>query len=472
MTQAAPITAFRSPPGPRAWPVLGHLLGVRAAGDFLSYLDPQWRAHGDVFRFQVLGRNAVVLAHPEAMKQVLSTRRDRYTKGSVYDGVRRVMGDGVLTLESDGWKRRRAILQPTFHRQSLAKLAVIMVESGARFFDELTLRAAKGSIAVDAHREMVKLTLAVVIDALFGRGLATASDVSYEALGAALELMGEEANGIPVPSWLPTPHNRKFQRTMRELDGVVYGLIAAARKRGTVDGSPKGSVDGADDGTLLSMLLSATDEETGQPLSDRAIRDEVFTLFVAGHETTALTMTWLFVMLDGRPEILARMQEEVRGVLGGREPGFDDVPKFPYVRQVIDEILRLRPPAPLVPRNVMQDDEIGGYRVKAGEMAFLLFWATHRHPDYWTRPEAFDPDRFSAEQSKGRHSWSYVPFSGGPRTCVGNMFALVESTLLLAQLLSRFDLDIQSCADVRPVAVATLRPSKAVGVVLRPRARA
>jgi cytochrome P450 len=462
VAQAEVLPLLRDPPGPRSLPFVGHLLGVRAAGDFLSYLEPQWRIYGDVFRFNVLGRNAVVFTHPEAIKQVLSTRRDRYTKGSIYDGVRRVMGDSVLTLDKDAWKRRRAIMQPAFHRQALAKLTVIMAQAGAKFFDALAARGRAGGvpIAVDAHHEMVKLTLDVVIDALFGRGLASAGDISYEALSGALELMSEAANGVPLPAWLPTPYNRKFQRTMRQLDGVVYALVAKARQRGT------------DEGTLLSMLLASVDEETGQPLSDKAIRDEVFTLFVAGHETTALTLTWIFVLLDGRPEVLARMKDEVATALGGRDPGFDDLPRLPYVRQVIDETLRLRPPAPLIPRNVMEDDDVGGFRVNAGEMAFLLFWATHRHPDFWPDAERFDPDRFAPERIKGRHSWSYVPFSGGPRTCIGNMFSLVETTLLVAQLLNRFEVDIQPCGDVRPIAIGTARPSRPVRVVLRTKVRA
>jgi cytochrome P450 len=455
--QTSPTPSLlREPPGPRALPVVGHLLGVRAAGDLISYLDPQWRRHGDVFRFKILGRSAVVLAHPEAMKQVLSTRRERYTKGHVYDGVRRVLGDGILTLESDAWKRRRALMQPAFHRQALQKLTATMVEAGARFFEALKRRGQGGPIEVEAHREMVQLTLDVVIEALFGRGLLRGAEVPYDTLSASLELISRASNGVPLPAWVPTPFNLRFQRTMRELDGVIYRLIGAARARKD------------DDGTLLSMLLRAVDEETGQPLTDKAIRDEVFTLFVAGHETTALTLTWMFVLLDGRPEILARMTEEARS-LGGGDPSFEDLPKLPYLRQAVDETLRLRPPAPLIPRNVAQDDEIGGFRVRAGELAFLLFWGTHRHPDFWPDAETFDPERFSPERSKGRHSWSYVPFSGGPRICIGNMFSLVETTLLIAQLLRRFDVTIRPCADVRPVAVGTIRPSRPVRVALRPR---
>jgi cytochrome P450 len=164
------------------------------------------------------------------------------------------------------------------------------------------------------------------------------------------------------------------------------------------------------------------------------------------------------------------MRREVDEVLGGREPTFDDVPKLAYVRQVVEESLRLRPPAPIIARNVVKDDEIDGYRVNVGDIVFPFFWAAHRHPAFWSDPETFDPDRFSPERSKDRHSWSFVPFSGGPRTCIGNSFALVESSILVAQILNRFDIDVLSCADVEPVAIATMRPSRPVRVVVRRRA--
>jgi cytochrome P450 len=166
------------------------------------------------------------------------------------------------------------------------------------------------------------------------------------------------------------------------------------------------------------------------------------------------------------------MEAEVREVLGGRDPSFEDVPKLQYLRQVVDETLRLRAPAGFVARDVVQDDEIGGYHVHAGELVLLFFWGAHRHPDFWKDPERFDPDRFAPEQDKARNSWSYVPFSGGPRTCIGNMFSLTETIVLIAQLLSRFEIQVQSCAAVKPVAVATVRPSRPVRVILTPRASA
>jgi cytochrome P450 len=433
---------------------------MRAAGDMAVYFDRLWQTHGDTFRFKLFGTNALVVAHPEALKQVLSTRRERYVKGKIYDTARGLLGHGLVTLEGDAWKARRTLAQPAFHRQSLAKLTAIMARSGARFLDDLAARAANGPVEVDAHREMVKLSLDVVIATLLGDDLLRGADVSYETLGAAFQLMSERGNGVVLPSWIPTPQNLRFRRTLRELDAIVYSLIGRARQRALEDGS------------LLSMILSAVDAETGKPLADRDVRDEVLTLFFAGHETTALTLAWMFTFLDSRPQVLARMRAEVDEVLRGRDPTFDDVPKLVYLRQVVEETLRLRPAAPILARNVVEQDEIDGYRTSPGDVVFLFLWGAHRHSAFWTDPETFDPERFAPDGCKDRHSWSFIPFSGGPRTCIGNMFALIEASILVAQLLNRLDFEVLSCADVRPVAVGTMRPSRPIRVVLRRRAAA
>lgn len=450
----------RVPPGPFSWPLVGNVPNMRAAGDIAVYFDRLWHKHGDTFRFKLFGTNTLVVAHPEALRQVLSTRRERYVKGKIYDTPRSVLGHGLVTLEGDAWKARRALAQPAFHRQSLAKLTAIMARSGARFLDDLAARAAGGPLEVDAHREMVKLSLDVVIAALLGGDLLRGADVSYETLGAAFELISERVNGVVLPLWIPTPQNLRFRRTLRELDAIVHSLIGRARQRAL------------DDGSLLSMILSAVDAETGKPLRNRDVRDEVLTLFFAGHETTALTLAWMFTFLDSRPQILARMRGEVDAILRGRDPTFDDVPKLVYLRQVVEETLRLRPAVPIIARNVVEQDEIDGYRVNPGDVVFLFFWGAHRHSAFWTDPETFDPERFAPDGSKERHSWSFIPFSGGPRTCIGNMFALVEASILVAQLLNRFDVEVLSCADVRPVAIGTMRPSRPIRVVLRPRAAA
>ncbi len=399
-----------------------------------------------------------MIVHPEAIRHVLVTNAKNYVKGTAYDSVRRVIGNGVLALEGAAWKRRRALLQPAFHRGAIAKLTAIMVDSGRQFYDALQKRHGDAAFVVDAHREMVSLTLEVVVAALFGRDLSGAGDVSYEALSEAMELISQGGNGIVLPSWVPTPYNRKFHRTMAEVEGAVYRVIEAGRRAGP------------DQGTLLSMLLDSRDEETGAPLTDREVRDEVFTMFIAGHETTALTLTWMFTLLAGRPELVAAMRAEVDTVLGDRDPEVEDIPRLVLLRQVIDETLRLRGPVGVIGRNTVEDDTIGGVRIPAGTLVMPFFYATHRHPDFWPDPLSFDPDRFSEARSRGRHPFSYIPFSAGKRQCIGNVFSLVETTVLLAQLLRSFDLEIApEAAEVKPVMLGTLRTDRPVQVRLRGR---
>jgi cytochrome P450 len=442
-------------PGPRSWPLIGDPSGLRGPKYLYQYLDGCWRRYGDTFRVNLAGARMLVVAHPDALKDVLWSKRQNYVKGKAYSGVRRILGNGLLTLEGDAWKGRRQLEQPAFHRRSLEKLAVIMRDRGAVFLDELARHASQRPLTIDAHPYMVRLTLDVVVAALFGQAL-NVSPLTYQALGEALELVSRATNGVVLPEWVPTPFNLRFHRTVAELNRTVYGFIEHARR------------EKSDDGSLLSMLLAARDEH-GAPLSDEAIRDEVITLFIAGHETTALTLTWLLALLDGQPEVIARMRREVDDVLGDRDPGFEDVPKLSYVRKVVDETLRMRPPAPFVARNVVADDELGGYPVRAGEMVLLFFAAAQRHKDFWPSPDAFDPERFDPALDKARNSWSYLPFSGGPRVCIGNMFSIVESVILLAQILRRFDVAVQSCADVRPVTLGTMRPSSSVPVTLTQR---
>ncbi len=448
-------TQLVEPTGPRSWPLIGSLPAVRREG-LVQFLEQSWHKHGDVFRVDI-GMKALVLSHPEAIKRVLAARHENYIKAATYDGVRRIIGNGVLALEGAAWKSRRALLQPAFHRSALGRLTEAMTDTGRRHFDDLGKRAAAGWTTVDIHREMVTLTLQVVVAALFGKDLKDTAHVSYEALGDAMELVSEKSNGVLLPKWFPTPGNRRFHRTMDEVEGAVFRVIAAGRERS------------GDDGTLLSMLINSRDAETNQPLTDREVRDEVFTMFVAGHETTALTLTWMFTLLEGRPDVVSAMRAEIDTVLQGRDPTFEDFPKLPYLKQVVEETLRVRGPVAMTARTAVADDEVAGFAVHAGDVVLPFFWGAHRHPDFWQDPETFDPGRFTPERSKGRHPWAYLPFSGGQRACIGNMFSLVETVVLLAQFFNRFDFEVVPQQQIVPQAMVTLRPSGPVQVRVRAR---
>lgn len=444
------------PSGPPGFPVVGHLPLVKREG-MLPFLERSWREFGDVFRVN-LGGPMVVVAHPEGVKRVLAGNAKNYVKGRTYDAFRRIVGNGLLALEGQAWKSRRLLMQPAFHRSGLSKLTVAMTDCGRQHFDALLERHASAAFRIDAHRDMVELTLDVVVATLFGRELTQAAHISYESLSAALELVSEQSNGVVLPSWVPTPGNRKLHRTMREVEGAIYRVIDAGRRTG------------GGEGTLLSMLLQARDADTGAPLRDRELRDEIFTMFVAGHETTALTLTWLFTLLVGRDDVLDRMTAEVDAVLGDHDPTFEDFPKLGYLRQVVDEALRLRSPVAMNARTAVADDELRGFRVHAGEVVMPFFYAVHRHPDFWEAPNAFDPERFTPEKSRARDQWSYLPFAAGERKCIGSMFSLVETVVLVAQLLRRFEVVVDTeLTKVKPLAVVTVRPDRPVMITLRAR---
>lgn len=454
-------TLVPDPPQPRGLPILGNLVALSRSG-LLPFVSQMWREHGDIFSFQAAGRRTVVVAHPNVMEQVLSTQRENYVKGNAYDGIRLIVGQGLLTLEGDAWKQRRLLEQPSFHRASIQKLVGAMSAITARTLDRWRERFPLGG-TFEAHEEMMRLTLEVVGETLFGQELgASTTDASGRAFGVALELISTRGNSpFQLPLMVPTPSNVRLRRALELLNRTTYNIIDRARAARDGEATP----------TLLSMLLDVRDADTGQPLSNQDLRNEVITLFFAGHETTALTMTWGIDLLSRHPAVVERMRAEVDSVLGGRVPTAEDLQKLTYVRQVIDEILRLRPPAWIIARNAVADDILGGFRVRAGDLVIPAIYFTHRHPDFWEDPERFDPDRFSPERSKGRNHWSYLPFSLGPRMCIGNIFSLVESQIILAMFLQHLDLRRTTTKDVPIKPIGTLRPAAPMPVELRWRHR-
>jgi cytochrome P450 len=302
---------------------------------------------------------------------------------------------------------------------------------------------------------MMRLTLEIVAQTLFGQPMGSRSSVSADAFAQAMEVLSDRGNlPFSLPQSLPTPGNRRLRRSLRALDELVFGIIAQARTRA---GHP----------SLMGMLMESRDAETGEGLGDRELRDEVITLLFAGHETTALLLTWGFTLLGRHPEIVVRMRDEVAAVLGSRVPTAEDLPRLVYLRQVIDEILRLRGPVWALGRDVVADDEICGVRVRAGEIVMPLNFLTHRHPAFWEDPDRFDPDRFSAERSRGRHPWAYLPFSAGPRMCIGNLFTIAEAQVILAMLLQRCDLELTTLKPARARPLMTLRPAAPIHIRLK-----
>jgi cytochrome P450 len=437
----------------RGLPFIGNVTEIAREG-MLGFIEREWRRHGDIFRIRAGGRSMVIVAHPDGIERVLASNRENYVKGPTYDSMRMLTGEGLLTLDGHPWLKRRKLEQPAFHRDSIRQLTEAMVRVTGQMLNRWRQRHPSGG-TFEAHREMLGLTLEIVGETLFGQPLGEDNtDASARAFTEALELISERGNSaLQLPLVLPTPKNVRLRRALRSLDEMVFSIIATARKQSDPNRRP----------TLLNMLLAAKDAETGESLSDVELRNEVITLFLAGHETTALLLTWAFILLGEHREVIRRMRSEVDSVLQGRAPASEDVPRLPYLRQAIDEVLRLRGPTWTVARDVVADDVLLGHRVKAGEVVMPVSWLTHRHSSFWSEPERFDPDRFAPERAKGRHQYAYFPFSLGPRMCIGNIFSLTESVIVLAMLLQRIEFEVDA-RGVKPEAQITLRPSGPVNV--------
>ncbi|HYO59024.1 cytochrome P450, partial [Archangium sp.] len=308
-------------------------------------------------------------------------------------------------------------------------------------------------------QEMMQLTLRIVGDALFG----TQVNAQAPAIGHAFDVMSKQfvtrfRTFRLLPPVLPTRYDREMRTSIRTIKKVVYDIIAERRRRNE------------DTGDLLSMFMLARDEETGEQMDDKQLQDEVRTMLLAGHETTATTLSWVWAMLEQHPEVEARLHSELDEVLGGRLPGVEDLPRLDYTRMVVEETLRLFPPAYILSRSVKEDDVIGGYRIRAGTAVDISPWLTHRHPEFWEEPEAFRPERFSPEQVARRPRFAYFPFSGGPRQCIGNSFALMEAQLILASVAQRFQLRAAAGGPPVPVPLVTLRPKGGLPMRLQRRA--
>jgi cytochrome P450 len=442
---SAPAHSSARPAGPRGNPLTGVLGDIRR--DSLGFMADTFRRYGDVSAYRIGPLRSHMIAHPDGVKHVLQEHVKNYTKDHFsYTIVRWLGGDGLLTSQGDSWLHQRRLAQPAFHRQRIAAMSDAMVAATAAMLDGWQAYAASGR-SFDVGEEMMALAMRIVGEALFGTNVQAQTQVVGRAFNLlSAQIVGRFRTFNIIPPVLPTAMDRAFRRAIAELDGVIYQIIGARRQSGD------------DHGDLLSMLMLARDEETGAQMSDRQLRDECLTMLVAGHETTATVLTWAWALLDRHPQALDRLQAELGDVLGGRAPTVSDIPRLSYTRMVIDEAMRLYPPVYVLSRKVLADDEIGGYRIPAGSSVDISPYVTHRHPAFWERPDAFEPERFSPDQVAARHKYAYIPFSTGPRMCIGNSFALMETTIILAMVAQRYRLRVAPGHVVRPAPLVTLRP--------------
>jgi cytochrome P450 len=439
-------------PGPRGH-ILWGSLPERRKEPLKLYMNSVLE-YGDVVRFRFGPVALHLIARPEHVKQVLQDNHRNYSKGYSYRMLEPLLGQGLLTSEGEHWRRQRKLAQPAFHRQRLEGFAEIM----AREAEAMASKWQPGE-ELDVAQEMMRLTLAVVCKTLLG------VDIGGQEIGPAITRLLEEFNNrilsifrmTPAFSWLPSPGKRRAALDIRTLDRVVYGMIEARRRSGE-----------AEHHDLLSMLMQARDEETGETMDDKALRDEVMTIFLAGHETTATALTWTFYLLSKHPDQERRVREELARVLGGRRPAFADYPRLTYTTQVIEEALRLYPPVWVLAREALAEDEIGGYRIPKGSIVVICPYVTHHHPALWENPEGFDPERFAPGAEESRPKYAYFPFGGGPRLCIGNNFAMMEAVLVLATVLQSRKLELAAGFVPEPDPLITFRSKNGMRMRMRP----
>jgi cytochrome P450 len=432
------------PPGPRELPIVG---SVKLLRDPLSALGLAHAQFGDATCFRVGPLRFVSLADPDLAQHVLVRNHRNYVKSRSYEGLRLVLGNGLVTSEGEHWRKQRKLAQPAFHRQRLAALADVMAQCVHERLEAWDALTPTGTAAIDVHQEMMQLTLRIVGRTLFGVDLGR----DLGALGPAITTCLHKANDyaesiVRLPLWLPTPSNVRFWRAKRVLDDIVHRMIDERRR----------SRQERDD--VLGVLMAATDESGTERMSDADLRDEVMTLFLAGHETIATAMSWTWLLLHRHPDVAARVRDEALAVLGGRAPGFEDLPRLVYTGQVIDEALRLYPPAWIVERMALAEDRLGPWHVPARTIVAVSPWVMHRHPGLWPDPLRFDPDRFAPERADGRPKHAYLPFGAGPRICIGNHFALMEAKIILATVIQRYTLEVLHPERVAVDPRVTLRP--------------
>ena len=440
---AVPLNSFQLPPGPRGYPVLGVLPSLRS-DPIRTFLDAADR-YGDIVHMKAGPYHGFLVCDPADIRHVLLDNARNYHKSPLYDRLRDTLGNGLLTSEDSFWLRQRRLAQPAFHRQRLTAMADAMVDCAQQTVERWEAVASRGE-TIDVVDEMMALTQAIIVRTMFSMDLGAAAEVVNRTWPIINRRIGETFWATKLETTLPLPANRRFWRALQELDGVVYRIIAERRRSGR---------ESAD---LLSMFLSARDEETGSGMTDRQLRDEVMTMLLAGHETTSLALSWTYYLLSQHPEAEERIRSEVDRVIGSGRPSFVHLDRLTYTRQVIEESLRLYPPAWGFSRRALGGDEIGGYHVAKGSLVFVIPFVIHRRRTLFPDPERFDPGRFAPDQEAARPRFAYIPFGGGPRGCIGNQFAMIEAQLIVAAIAQRYRLTVLRDEKIRPEPLITLRP--------------
>jgi len=441
-------TSLKTVPSPKGHFLVGSLPEIRR--DLLQTFSDGFAEFGDIVRFKVGPSELYVIGSPDYAQEMLVTKKAVFQKPYREDkpfGLALILGRGLLTNpDTDSWLTQRRMMQPMFHRNSINTMTDKMIAGGEDMLARWDESYQDGATFNLSH-EMMKVTLDIINRTMFSANVMADADDIGSMVETALHFIAKRVrNPFALPLSTPLPTYRAFNNATHQIDSLIYNLINQRRNSG----------ENHDD--LLDMLLNARDEDTGEGMTDVQLRDEVMTIFGAGHETTANGLTWAWYRLSQHPDVLEKLQNEVDTVLEGRTPTREDLQNLPYTLAVFEEVMRLHPPAPITIRMNDVDATLGGYHIPAGTRVIVSFYHIHRHVDYWNDPETFNPDRFLPENKTEIDRHAYLPFGGGQRMCIGNHFALMEAQLLLVMMVQKVELKLLPDHDPKHEVAITLRP--------------
>jgi cytochrome P450 len=443
----------RMPPGPKGLPIVGVALQIRR--DALGALSRAAREYGDIVRLPIMSQERIFINHPDLIEQVLVIQQSKFHKSELTKKITgRLLGEGLLISEGDIWRRQRRLAQPAFHRSRISEYGATMAE-----ITDAHVRGWRDGEERDLAREMMSLTLNLAVRTLFG----TTLDVDPQQVGRAMTFLmryslNRQRSPLRVPETWPTPSNRRATRELAFVDSLVYQIIA----------DRKGQHDSHRREDLLSMLMGVMDED-GSQMTRQQLRDETMTLFIGGHETTAQMLAWAWYLLSEHPAAEERLNEELRSVLGGRIPEAADFGKLPYLQAVMNETLRLYPPAYIMARTSIEPCELGGYEFPAGTTMLMSQWVMHREARYYEQPTEFRPERWTEGLASRLPAGAFFPFGDGPRRCIGQGFALLEAAIVIGTLAQRFRFRLVPGHPVVPEPLVTLRPRHGMRMTLHAR---
>lgn len=421
--------------------------------DPLAYFESVIQTYGDVAQLDFGKNKALLINEPELIKYVLQDNNRNYRKSSTVKIVAQVLGKGLATNEGEFWRTQRRLMAPSFHRRQIEKLGGVMVDEAL----QVAARWQKTAVShpIDLMAEMMNLTLNINVKTMFGAEIGDQAEAVGQAWTTILHTFNARSWAmVQVPDNWPSPANRRFKSALSLLDQTVYQFIQNKRHATHIGND------------VLTMLLHAEDEETGAKMPDKQVRDEVMTIFLAGHETTSVLLAWTFYLLSQHSEVVAKLRTEIADVCNGRIPTIHHLPDLTYTRHVIDEVLRLYPPFWLIYRAPYEADQIGDYAISQEDMVFISPSLIHTHQAYWEEPHQFNPDRFVSDAVTEQPRYAYIPFGGGPRQCIGNNLALMEAQLVLASLVPKFDFEFTKT--VAKESAVTLRPKGGVWLNVKP----